>query len=57
MANDPELYFPSDGFLFPWLTTEIWMVILKNGMTDMIVVLCGHVGLLEISFFLNSATF
>ena len=56
MAGDPEVYLPSDGSYFPCLRIEIWMVILRNGMTDMIAVLCWHVGLLEISF-LNSAAF
>ena len=56
MADDPEVYLPSDGSYFPCLRTEIWMVILRNGMTDIIAVLCWHVGLLEISF-LNSAAF
>ena len=48
---DRQQYLPSDCSFFSWLTTEIWMVILKNGMTDMIAVLCWHVVLLEIRFF------
>ena len=51
IADDPEVYLPSDGSYFPCLRTEIWMVILRNGMNDMIAVLCWHVGLLEIRFF------
>jgi len=29
MADDPEVYLPSDGTFFPFLRTEIWMVFLK----------------------------